>query len=113
MPTEKEADVFVKTVIAGTAATQCQLLVKEGVALFGIGHNHVHTLAACTQDGTSPMLVYPYLCHGNLKKWLQSNGQGGLSTHQVVSMGLQRLKALQHLHRRKIIHKDVAARNCL
>lgn len=45
MSTEKETDVFVKTVIAGTSATQCQLLVREGVALFGTGHNHIHTLA--------------------------------------------------------------------
>ena len=58
------------------------------------------------------MLIYPYMSHGNLKKWLLGN-QTGLSTHQVVSLGLQLLKALQHLHRRKIIHKDIAARNCL
>ena len=49
----------------------------------------------------------------NLKKWLLSNGQTGLSTHVVVNLGLQMLKALQHLHKRKMLHKDVATRNCL
>ena len=50
LATEKETDVFVKTVIAGTSTTQCQLLVKEGVALFGTGHNHIHTLAGMGQN---------------------------------------------------------------
>ena len=75
-------------------------------------HHHVQTLLASTWDGTSPMLVYPYLSCGNLKKWLQQNHQGGLSTHVLVSLGLQLLKAMQHLHKRKVLHKDIAARNC-
>ena len=58
------------------------------------------------------MLVYPWMSNGNLKKWLLSNGQNGLSTHMVVSFGIQMLKAIQHLHKRKVIHKDIAARNC-
>eukprot|EP00094_Tigriopus_californicus_P003572 TCALIF_03435-PA protein Name:"Similar to dnt Tyrosine-protein kinase Dnt (Drosophila melanogaster)" AED:0.21 eAED:0.21 QI:0/0/0/0.71/1/1/7/0/583 len=110
---EPEIDVVVKTVVAGSSASQCALLIKEGVALQGIANNHVHTLIATTFDGTSPMLVYPYLCHGNLKKFLNSNNQTGLSTHQVVSLGLQMLRAVQHLHKRKIIHKDIATRNCV
>ena len=79
-------------------------------------HQHVQTLLASTWDGTSPMLVYPYsgmAAGGNLKKWLQQSGGGGMSTHVMVSLGLQLLKALQHLHKRKMLHKDVAARNCL
>ncbi len=36
-----------------------------------------------------------------------------MSTHAVVSMAIQMLKAMQHLHRRKVLHKDVAARNCV
>ncbi len=91
-------------------------------------HSHLQTLVASTWDGTSPMLVYPYASGGNLKKWLQQGPPGGgagggggprsgpragLSTHVLVSLGIQLLKGIQHLHRRKIVHKDVAARNCL
>ncbi|KAI6243719.1 Tyrosine-protein kinase RYK [Aphelenchoides fujianensis] len=51
-----------------------------------------------------------------------SSGRGGpgnsaanqtLRTHDLVSMSLQTLKAIIHLHRFGIIHKDVATRNCL
>ena len=110
---DQEEDVLVKTVVAGSSHTQSQVLIRDGTSLQGMVHHHVLTLLASTWDGTSPMLVYPYPCHGNLKKWLQANSQTGLSTHLVVSLGLQMLKAMQHLHKRKIVHRDVAARNCL
>lgn len=110
---EQEDDVLVKTVIAGSSETQSTILIREGTSLQGLAHHHVQTLLASTWDGTSPMLVYPYPGNGNLKKWLLANGQAGLSTHVVVSLGLQMLKGMQHLHKRKIVHRDVAARNCL
>lgn len=36
-----------------------------------------------------------------------------LRTHDLVSMAQQVLKAIIHLHRFGVIHKDVATRNCL
>lgn len=33
-----------------------------------------------------------------------------LRTHELVSMAIQILKAIQHLHKYGIIHKDVATR---
>ena len=53
---------------------------------------------ATTWDGTSPMLVYPYAKHGNLKRWLLASGQAAVSTHVVVSLGLQMLKAGEFLN---------------
>ena len=99
--------------IAGSSETQCQTLIKEATALQGLVQSHVQNLIAATYDGTSPMLVFPYLSCGNLKKWLLQNSHAGFSTHVIVSLGLQLLKAMQHLHKRKILHKDIATRNCL
>ena len=36
-----------------------------------------------------------------------------LTTQAIVDMALQTVLALQYLHRRKLLHKDVATRNCL
>lgn len=108
-----EEDVLVKTVVSGSSEAQRQIMISEGTSLHGLFQQHLHTIFKATWDGTSPMLVYPYAKHGNLKRWLLSSGQAGVSTHVVVSLGLQMLKAMQHLHKRKIIHKDIAARNCL
>ena len=40
-------------------------------------------------------------------------GAGGLSTQQLVAMGLQIVQGMQYLHKRKILHKDLATRNIL
>jgi len=110
---DEEEDVLVKTVVAGSSETQSQIMISEGTSLHGLIQQHLQTILAATWDGTSPMLVYPYAKLGNLKRWLLASGQAGVSTHVVVSLGLQMLKAMQHLHKRKIIHKDIATRNCL
>lgn len=36
-----------------------------------------------------------------------------LTTQEVVDMALQIVHGMQYIHRKKILHKDVAARNCV
>uniref|UniRef100_A0AC35FAI9 Protein kinase domain-containing protein n=1 Tax=Panagrolaimus sp. PS1159 TaxID=55785 RepID=A0AC35FAI9_9BILA len=81
-----------------------------------------------------PLICYRHQGFGNLKKFLlqcrssSSNAEsiGGtassraslgpsqtLRTHELLSMGIQILKAVSHLHKYGIIHKDIATRNCL
>ena len=81
-----------KTVVAGSSEAQSQIMITEGTSLHGIVQQHVQRILAATWDGTSPMLVYPYAKHGNLKRWLLASGQAAVSTHVVVSLGLQMLK---------------------
>ena len=81
-----------KTVVAGSSETQSQIMISEGTSLHGLIQQHLQTILAATWDGTSPMLVYPYAKLGNLKRWLLASGQAGVSTHVVVSLGLQMLK---------------------
>ena len=104
-------DVMVKTVVMGCSESQAVKLVTEGSSLYPASHSHILSLLATTCDGSSPMLIYEYLSPGNLKKWLSGCHQP-VSTHLCVSLGLQLLTALKHLHKRQIVHKDVAARNC-
>ena len=118
-----EIDIIIKTVLSGSSQTQINLMVREGVQLLAASKNrsssnqilsrkHILIPLATTWDGTSPMLVYLYPSHGNLKQYLTKFANAGLSTHQVVKMGVQLLTALGHLHKRGILHKDVSARNC-
>lgn len=103
---------MVKTVVMGSSNQQTSNLVSESERLYGLTHKHVLPLVATTADGSSPMMIYAYTSPGNLKKWLISSGHQALSTHQCVLLGLQLLTALKHLHKRHIIHMDVATRNC-
>ena len=122
-----EEDIMVKTVLTGSSQTQSQLLVQESVQLLwnrksslssasksnNTGNKHILTPIAGTWDGTSPMVIYTHPSHGNLKQYLTKFATAGLSTHQVVRLGVQILSALAHLHKKKIVHKDVSTRNCL
>jgi len=36
-----------------------------------------------------------------------------LSAQQLVLMAMQIARGLQQLHRRRLLHRDVAARNCM
>ncbi|TKR82863.1 hypothetical protein L596_016537 [Steinernema carpocapsae] len=75
-----------------------------------------------------PLMCYRHSGFGNLKKFLlRCRGIGvddndkrhskssfqTLRTHELVSCGKQLLKAIMHLHKYGIIHKDLAARNCI
>ena len=117
-----EIDIIIKTVLSGSSQTQINLMVQEGVQLLlsskaktssHSSSKHILIPIATTWDGTSPMLIYQYPSHGNLKQYLTKFANAGLSTHQVVKMGVQLLAALGHLHKRGILHKDIATRNCL
>ena len=104
-------DVMVKTVMMGSSESQAVKLINDGSLLYPVHHKHVLPLLATTSDGSSPMMIYEYLNPGNMKKWLTECHQP-VSTHQCVTIGLQLLSALKHIHKHHIVHKDVAARNC-
>jgi len=107
-----EEDVMIKTVMSWSSSTQSQLLVVDGVKLAGLNHKHILSPWAMTWDGSSPMFIYPYVSQGNLKQYLTKFAQAGLSTHQIVKHGVELLSAMGHLHKRKLIHRDIATRNC-
>ena len=109
---DQEVDVMIKTVMSWSSSTQSQLLVVEGVKLAGLQHKNILSPCAMTWDGTSPMFIYPYAINGNLKQYLSKFTQAGLSTHHIVNYGIQILAAMGHLHKRKLLHKDISARNC-
>ena len=88
------------------------ILVIEAVKLSGLNHQHILTPWCMTWDGSSPMFIYPYSSQGNLKQYLTILTKAGLSTHQIVKYGIQLLSAIGHMHKRKVIHKDIATRNC-
>ncbi|CEF63167.1 Tyrosine-protein kinase RYK [Strongyloides ratti] len=86
-----------------------------------------------------PTILYKHNGFGNLKKFLiqcrskiNSNNHyikddstfsrtstgnyysyNSLRTHELVSIVRQVLKAVTHLHRHKVLHKDIGTRNCL
>ncbi|CAN7996310.1 unnamed protein product, partial [Ixodes hexagonus] len=120
-----EQNVIVKTVTREASAAQTSLLVREGMALAGMNHANVLAVvgAACDEPGP-PLLLYPYMSGGNLKRFLRhadqvpkASSQFGpptvLVTQDLVDMAIQVAEGLQYLHKRGFVHRDLGTRNCV
>lgn len=95
--------------------------------LYGLNHDRVlSVLGVSIEDQTAPFLLYPWSgTWRNLKQFLLScrgvtvGGAAGaappppLTTQLVVRMALHALDGLMYLHSQHVLHKDVAARNCM
>ncbi|XP_076339966.1 tyrosine-protein kinase RYK-like isoform X2 [Tachypleus tridentatus] len=113
-------DVFVKTVSDQASQVQVSLLLAEGMRMFSLNHKNVlAVVAACMDDPQRPLLAYPYMNQGNLKSFLQKckfSAEGHchtLVTLDLVAMAIQIVQGMLYLHKKKVIHGDLAARNCV
>ncbi|XP_075969135.1 tyrosine-protein kinase derailed 2 [Anticarsia gemmatalis] len=111
-------EVVVKTVTDAASAMQAALLVAEGLRLFSLVHaNVLAPMAACAEEARKPLLVYCCPSHSsNLKRFLTScrlGHQAAPATRELVDLGAQVACGLAYLHVQRIVHADVAARNCV
>ncbi|KAK0137904.1 Tyrosine-protein kinase RYK [Merluccius polli] len=73
----------------------------------------------CTEDGEKPMVLLPFMAWGNLKLFLrqcklaEANNPQAVSQQDLVYMVIQVACGMSYLARREVIHKDLAARNCV
>ncbi|XP_072946548.1 tyrosine-protein kinase Dnt [Epargyreus clarus] len=111
-------EVIVKTVSEAASAMQAALLVAEGLRLCGLVHaNVLAPMAACAEEARKPLLVYCCVSHSsNLKRFLTScrlGHQAAPATRELVDLGAQVACGLSYLHVQRVIHADIAARNCI
>ncbi|XP_064639327.1 tyrosine-protein kinase RYK-like [Lineus longissimus] len=115
--TSMDQDIFVKTVTDQARHDQTNMMLRESCMLKDLSHKNINPIiGACLENEMQPLLLYPYSTEGNLKKFLlrckaSDVTAHALSTQQLVFMAIQVIRALQYLHRRKIVHRDVATRN--
>lgn len=95
--------------------------------LYGLPHERVlSVLGVSIVDQMAPFLLYPWnSTWRNLKQFLLAcrgvavggAAQGAppppLTTQHVVRMALHALDGLSYLHSQHVLHKDIAARNCM
>ncbi|CAH1377716.1 unnamed protein product [Tenebrio molitor] len=112
--------IIVKTVTDHASQIQISLLLQEGMSMYSLSHKNILSiLRVSIEDHTAPFLLYPYNNYNNLKIFLQKcklSSEGvshTLTTQEVVDMALQIIEAMQYLHKKHLLHKDLAARNCV
>lgn len=116
-----EDEVIIKTVADHASRVQISLLLQEGMSMYSLTHKNVLSIRGVSiEDQTPPYLLYAYNnSNANLKTFLQKcklSPEGvshTLTTQEVVDMALQIIHAMQYLHKKHILHKDLAARNCV
>lgn len=115
-----EETVIVKTVTDHASEVQISLLLQEGMSMYALNHKNILSiLRVSVEEHMAPFLLYPYKNYTNLKLFLQKckvSSEGvhhTLTTQEVVDMALQIIQAMQYLHKKHLLHKDLAARNCV
>uniref|UniRef100_A0A6I8QH26 Tyrosine-protein kinase RYK n=1 Tax=Xenopus tropicalis TaxID=8364 RepID=A0A6I8QH26_XENTR len=116
----KEKAVFVKTVKDQASEVQITMMLTESCKLRGLHHRNLLPIGhVCTEDGEKPMVLLPYMNWGNLKlflrqcKLVEANNPQAISQQDLVHMAIQIACGMSYLARREVIHKDLAARNCV
>ncbi|XP_030350569.1 tyrosine-protein kinase RYK isoform X3 [Strigops habroptila] len=116
----KEKQVFVKTVKDQASEVQVTMMLTESCKLRGLHHRNLLPIThVCIEDGEKPMVLLPYMNWGNLKlflrqcKLVEANNPQAISQQDLVHMAIQIACGMSYLARREVIHKDLAARNCV
>uniref|UniRef100_A0A8C9U296 receptor protein-tyrosine kinase n=1 Tax=Scleropages formosus TaxID=113540 RepID=A0A8C9U296_SCLFO len=116
----KEKQVFVKTVKDHASEIQVTMMLTESCKLRGLHHRNLLPIShVCTEDGEKPMVLLPYMNWGNLKLFLrqcklaEANNPQAISQQDLVHMAIQMACGMSYLARREVVHKDLAARNCV
>ncbi|XP_024908703.1 tyrosine-protein kinase RYK isoform X2 [Cynoglossus semilaevis] len=116
----KEKQVFVKTVKDHASEVQVTMMLTESCKLRGLHHRNLLPIShVCTEDGQKPMVLLPFVAWGNLKLFLrqcklaEANNPQAISQQDLVYMAIQIACGMSYLARREVIHKDLAARNCV
>ena len=117
-----EVNLMVKTISDKASDVETSLFLAEGMSMFRINHRNIQAVfAACIEDPSKPLLLYPLHYPGNLKYFLRnckSSIEVGqcvqtLSTQTLVSMAIQIAQAMVYLHKKNRLHTDLATRNCV
>src|SRR6185437_11320333 len=85
---------------------------REAQILLALHHPHILSILAYGEEEGIPFLVLPYLSGGTVKDRIQTRSDP--LDLAVIARDLEQIAAaLDHAHRRKIVHRDIKSSNIL
>ncbi|XP_012164593.2 inactive tyrosine-protein kinase 7 isoform X1 [Bombus terrestris] len=125
---DKETLVMVKSLINTKDETALQEFKRHLDLLHKLNHENVVKLIGLCREEEPDYMILEYTDWGDLKQFLIASRKDNnssptheskpprapqLSVAQILSLSNQAAKGLKHLADSRLVHKDIAARNCL
>ena len=112
-------DVMIKSVTEEATEDQVSLFRREAYAFCNLNHQYILSATRiCRDDPERPLFIYPYHNQENLKLFLQDcriSTDGHIQTvltQDLALIALQIIEGMTYLHKKRLIHRDLATRNC-
>ena len=107
----KTIPVLIKQLAPETRSCIISEFRKEMAMLRDLRHAHVQSVVCVSAMSELPFMAFEYTNQTDLKEFLKLN----ISTDILIKSNIinQLASGLEFLHSNKIVHKDLAARNCL
>ncbi|XP_056288663.1 neurotrophic tyrosine kinase, receptor, type 2b [Pseudoliparis swirei] len=125
MPDQEKLHVAVKTLKEANESGRADFY-REAELLTNLQHDHIVTFYGVCVDSDPFIMVFEYMKHGDLNKFLRSHGPDAvlmsdgqhsilaeLTQSQMLHIAQQIAAGMVYLASQHFVHRDLATRNCL